>query len=62
MSTRTIRVECTWRSTHEIEIPADASHVPNGDIEAVLKYEDVTSATAELVDWDVRDPGPDTTS
>lgn len=55
---RTIRVECTWRSTHHIEIPADASQVPDGDIEAVLKYEDVTAATAELTDWEVHDRGP----
>ncbi len=55
---RTIEVEVTWRSTHSIEIPADAPRLDGNDIEGVLEYEDVTTSTAEMVDWDVRDKGP----
>jgi hypothetical protein len=58
--TRTVRVNCAWRSEHEVEVPADWEMISAGDLGALLtamqKVEpgaDITAVTAELVDWDV---------
>lgn len=58
--TRTVRVNCTWRSEHEVEVPADWKDISAGDLGALLRAmqqvepgADLTAATAELVDWQV---------
>ena len=55
---RTVEVECTWRSYHTIEIPADADRIEPNDISTLITYEDVDSSISELVDWDIQDKGP----
>jgi hypothetical protein len=57
--TRTIRVNCTWRSEHEVEVPADWDFNPSalGELLAAMQQvepgADLTAATAELTDWEV---------
>jgi len=55
---REVRVKCTWESTHTIEVPEDSGPFRSDDLEGLLDAsdEDVDARTAELVDWDVRDP------
>lgn len=57
--TRTIRVNCTWSSEHEVEVPADWDFNPSalsellGAMQQVEPGADLTAATAELTDWTV---------
>jgi hypothetical protein len=46
----TVTVTATWRSTTEVEVPDDYEF--NGSIDEVWA-EQIDSASAELVDWDV---------
>jgi hypothetical protein len=56
--TRTIRVNCTWRSEHEVEVPADweegqgLSELLAG-MQQIEPGADLTAETAELTDWEV---------
>ena len=50
MVTRTVRA--TWRSTDRIEVPASVADLPLMDWPEEY-LDQVTSQTAELVDWDV---------
>jgi hypothetical protein len=56
--TRTIRVNCTWSSEHEVEVPVDweegqgLSELLAG-MQQVEPGADLTAATAELTDWEV---------
>lgn len=49
---KTITITCTWRSTHEVEVPDDF------EVPAYLSdfppdvLDEMTSHTAELVDWE----------
>ena len=55
---REVQVRCTWESVHTIEVPDEAGPFDSGDLEGVLEAsdgDDVTSSTADLVDWDVKD-------
>lgn len=49
--TVTRTVVCTWRSTHEVELPA--SYKPGGTLDEEWA-DQVDTAGAELVDWDWR--------
>jgi hypothetical protein len=57
--TITLRVSCTWRSEHEVEVPRDWRFNPSSlsDLLAAIQQvepgADLTAATAELVDWEV---------
>jgi hypothetical protein len=49
-----IEVECTWRSTHTVEVPddfTDTGYLEDFPPEAV---EQMDAKAAELVDWRVR--------
>ena len=50
---RTIRVTCTWKSDHDIEVPDDfddTGHLGDFPQEAL---EEITPVTAALTDWKV---------
>jgi hypothetical protein len=49
-----ITVTCTWKSTHEVEVPDDFADTGSlGDFpEQAL--EEMTPVTAALTDWEVR--------
>jgi len=50
---KTIQVEATWKSYHDIEVPddfTDTGHLSDFPDEAL---EEITSHVAELVDWDI---------
>jgi hypothetical protein len=49
---KTITITCTWRSTHEIEVPDDfvVPSTLSGFPPEVL--DEIDSHTAELVDWE----------
>ena len=54
---KTITVECTWRSSHRIEVPedfTDTGHLGDFPPEAL---EEMNTAGAELVDWRVTSRG-----
>jgi hypothetical protein len=54
---RTVTVTCTWRSTHEVEVPddfADTGQLEDFPPEAL---DEMSATTAELTDWTVRDRG-----
>lgn len=51
---KTVTVECTWKSTHDIEVPddfADTGHLDDFPAEAL---EEMTASAAELTDWHIR--------
>ena len=51
---RTITVECVWKSTHTVEVPddfIDSGHLDDFPQEAL---EEMDATTAELTDWYVR--------
>lgn len=50
--TKEVTITCTWKSTHVVDVPADFE-LPaylDGFPDDVL--EELTSSTAELVDWE----------
>jgi len=51
-----ITVTCTWRTTHEVEVPDDFTGAPHlGDFPAdVLEELRSDDPSAELTDWEVR--------
>lgn len=48
---KTITIECTWRSTHEVEVPDDFE--VTGDLSDFPPevLDEITPVNAELVDW-----------
>jgi hypothetical protein len=54
---RQVTIRATWQSTHTLEVSDDAPRFSSDDLEGVLAAsdDDITSATAELVDWEVKD-------
>jgi hypothetical protein len=50
---KTITVECTWKSTHEVEVPDDFEDTGHLDDFPAEALQDMTAHTAELVDWSV---------
>lgn len=51
---KTITVTCTWRSTHEVEVPDDFTDTGHLDDFPPEALEEITASTAELTDWAVR--------
>ncbi len=51
--TRTVTVTCTWRSTHEVEVPADFRDTGSLSDFPSEALEEMQANTAELVDWTV---------
>jgi hypothetical protein len=49
--TRTVRVTCTWQSSHEIEVPADWEMPSSLDGFPAGALEEMKPLTAELIDW-----------
>lgn len=48
---KTVTVECTWRSTHYVEVPDDFEDTGCLDKIPEEILVEMTSETAELVDW-----------
>ena len=51
---KTVNITCTWRTHHEVEVPddfTDNGYLSDFPPEAL---DEMTSANAELVDWEVR--------
>lgn len=48
---KTIEVTCTWRTTHQIEVPDDFEIPSTLDGFPEEALEEMTSQNAELVDW-----------
>lgn len=49
---KTITITCTWRSTHDVEVPDDFEVTGNlGDFPPDV-LDEMTSENAELVDWE----------
>lgn len=57
---REVQVRARWESTHTIEVPDDTPRIRSDDLAGLLDAaeDDVTSDIADLVDWDITDPGP----
>lgn len=57
---REVTVRATWSTVHTIEVEDDAPQFASDDLEGLFEAtgEDIDSSTAELTDWDIRDPGP----
>jgi len=53
--TKTITVQCTWESLHDVEVPADFDcfEVDSLDSFPPGVADQLTSHTASLVDWEV---------
>ena len=51
---KTVTVECTWRSTHEVEVPDDFTDTGNLSDFPAQALEEMTPVTAGLTDWEVR--------
>ena len=51
---KTVTVECTWRSTHAVEVPDDFTDTGDLNDFPPEALEQMTSATAALTDWRVR--------
>lgn len=48
---KTITVECTWRSTHEVGVPDDFTDTGHLDDFPEDALEEMDSHAAELTDW-----------
>jgi len=48
---KTVRIACTWRTTHEIEVPDDWEVPSTLDGFSDEALEDIDSHAAELIDW-----------
>lgn len=45
-----LRIECTWRTTHTVEVPDD--YEPTGGLDDEWA-DQVNSGPAELIDWEI---------
>lgn len=50
---RTVRVRCTWRSDHVVEVPDDFEDTGNLEDFPAEALEEMTPVAAELTDWKV---------
>ena len=57
---RQVRVSATWKSTQTLEVPDDHPKIGSEDLRGVLDAsgDDIDTSGAELTDWEIRDPGP----
>lgn len=51
---KTVTVSCTWKSTHEVEVPDDFQDTGSLSDFPQEALEEMDSHTAELTDWTVR--------
>jgi hypothetical protein len=51
---REVTVECTWRSTHTVDVPDDFKDTGSLSDFPADALEEMNAQTAELVDWTVR--------
>lgn len=51
---KTVTVTCTWKSTHEIEVPDDFTDTGHLDDFPAEALEEMNVSAAELTDWTVR--------
>jgi hypothetical protein len=49
-----IDIECTWRSSHRVEVPDDFEDTGHLDDFPAEALEEMNATFAELVDWTVR--------
>ena len=47
-----VHIDMTFKGTETIEVPDDWEW--DGDLSSLLRFTDLSSNTAELVDWEVR--------
>lgn len=52
---RKVHIKATWETTHTIEVPDDAPKIEA--LGELIEYEDIDSAGADLVNWEIRDDG-----
>jgi hypothetical protein len=51
---KVITVDCTWKSTHRVEVPDDFTDTGSLDDFPAGALEEMSSQTADLTDWTVR--------